>query len=73
MAAYLFKMYENINFSYDTKVIAKIFGLPAQKTKPIEICKGCGLKNTLVEDYHTNIVVCLECGMVNEEMIYQSI
>lgn len=33
------------------------------------ICKGCGTKGTLIEDQHTSVIVCSECGMVNEELL----
>ena len=32
------------------------------------ICKGCKSKNTLIEDQHTSVIVCSQCGFVNEEL-----
>ena len=34
-----------------------------------KICKGCNCKGTLIEDQHTSVIVCSECGMVNEELL----
>lgn len=34
-----------------------------------KICKGCKNSGCLVEDHQTSVIVCLECGMVNEEML----
>ena len=32
-------------------------------------CKGCGTKGALIEDQRASVLVCLECGMVNEELL----
>ena len=34
-----------------------------------KICKGCGTRGALIEDQHASVLVCLECGMVNEELL----
>lgn len=34
-----------------------------------KICKGCNSRGTLFEDQHTSLIVCSECGMVNEELL----
>jgi len=34
----------------------------------IKICVGCKAKGTLIVDQSTSVVVCSECGMINEEM-----
>lgn len=34
----------------------------------INKCKGCNGKNTLIEDQSTSVMVCSNCGMINEEL-----
>ena len=34
----------------------------------INKCKGCNGKNTLIEDQNTSVMVCSNCGMINEEL-----
>jgi len=38
-------------------------------TKGKKICKNCGEKDSFTEDPYASIIVCLKCGMVNEEII----
>lgn len=33
------------------------------------VCKGCSSKGTLIEDQHTSVIVCSDCGMINEELL----
>lgn len=32
-------------------------------------CKGCGTKGSLIEDHHRSVIVCSDCGMINEELL----
>ncbi|QGR53813.1 transcription initiation factor tfiib [Moumouvirus maliensis] len=34
-----------------------------------KICCGCGSKGTLIEDIQTSVIVCSECGVINDELI----
>lgn len=40
-----------------------------EENKSNMICKGCGTKGSLIEDQHTSVIVCSECGFVNEELL----
>jgi transcription initiation factor TFIIIB Brf1 subunit/transcription initiation factor TFIIB len=45
---------------------------PVENNDEIEqakICKGCNSKGTLIEDQQASVIVCSECGMVNEELL----
>lgn len=33
-----------------------------------KVCKGCNNKGTLIEDQRTSVIVCSDCGMINEEL-----
>lgn len=35
------------------------------------VCKGCKEKNSLIEDQHSGVIVCSNCGMINEEILDQ--
>nr|WBF70920.1 hypothetical protein [Megavirus caiporensis] len=35
----------------------------------IKICCGCGSKNSLIEDIQSNVIVCSECGIINDELM----
>ena len=39
------------------------------KTSNAKICKGCGSKGTIMEDKSNGIIVCSQCGMVNDELL----
>lgn len=41
----------------------------AKQDEKVKKCKGCKSSGSLVEDHQTSVIVCLECGMVNEEML----
>lgn len=41
----------------------------AENAIEVTICKGCNSEGTLIEDPHASVVVCSECGMVNEELL----
>ena len=34
-----------------------------------KICKGCNSKGTLIEDQQASVIVCSECGFINEELL----
>ncbi|AGC01814.1 transcription initiation factor TFIIB [Acanthamoeba polyphaga moumouvirus] len=34
-----------------------------------KICCGCGSKGTLIEDIQSSVIVCSECGVINDELI----
>ena len=40
----------------------------AENAIEVTICKGCNSEGTFIEDPHASVVVCSECGMVNEEL-----
>ena len=33
------------------------------------VCKGCNIKGTMTEDQRSGVIVCSECGMINEEIL----
>lgn len=64
---------ENNSEALDTLVTDSESKKNVYETDSIEeqtkICKGCNSKGTLIEDQQTSVIVCSECGIVNEELL----
>lgn len=57
---------ENNSESLDSLTTESEYVPPINKDR---ICKGCNTSGKLVEDQHTGVIVCLKCGMMNEELL----
>lgn len=64
------KMKTNDNSdSFDTLTTESEKSIEEPEDPTNMICKGCGTKGSLIEDQHTSVIVCSECGFVNEELL----